>query len=132
VSPNGGEILSGTARIEWREAKDSFGKDIIYDVYYSRDKGISWNLLSEGAVVTLLLWDTTTVEDGENYLIKVIAQTEDGLMAEDMSDKPFEIKNNEDTETGTTTITFDLPGWTFLVVIFSVVGVSLVSRRKKR
>ncbi|MHA1205515.1 MAG: hypothetical protein ACTSSL_11370, partial [Candidatus Heimdallarchaeaceae archaeon] len=110
VSPNGGEILSGTARIEWREAKDSFGKDIIYDVYYSRDKGISWNLLSEGAVVPLLF----------------------GLMAEDMSDKPFEIKNNEDTETGTTTITFDLPGWTFLVVIFSVVGVSLVSRRKKR
>ncbi|MHA1417117.1 MAG: fibronectin type III domain-containing protein, partial [Candidatus Heimdallarchaeaceae archaeon] len=101
--------MSGTARIEWREAKDSFGKDIIYDVYYSRDKGISWNLLSEGAVVPLLLWDTTTVEDGENYLIKVVAQTEDGLMAEDMSDKPFEIKNNEDTETGTTTITFDLP-----------------------
>ena len=72
------------------------------------------------------------MEDGENYLVKVIAQTEDGLIAEDISDKTFEIKNAENSKTETTTITFDLPGWTVLVATFSIVGVSLASRIKKR
>ena len=89
-------------------------------------------MLSEGAVIPLLLLDTTTVEDGENYLVKVIAQTEDGLITEDISDKIFEIKNTENSNTKTTTLTFDLPGWTFSVVVFSILGVSLASIIKKR
>jgi len=89
-------------------------------------------LLSEGAVIPLLLLDTTTVEDGENYLVKVIAQTEDGLITEDISDKILEIKNTENSNTKTTTLTFDLPGWTFSVVVFSILGVSLASIIKKR
>ncbi|MHA1867747.1 MAG: hypothetical protein K9W46_14070 [Candidatus Heimdallarchaeum endolithica] len=89
-------------------------------------------MLSEGAVIPLLLLDTTTVEDGENYLVKVIAQTEDGLITEDISDKILEIKNTENSNTKTTTLTFDLPGWTFSVVVFSILGVSLASIIKKR
>ncbi|MFX0208315.1 MAG: hypothetical protein ACFFDT_20190 [Candidatus Hodarchaeota archaeon] len=90
-SPNGGESLSETETLSWT-ASDADGDSLTYSVYYSADNGTSWAFLISGLTNTSIDWDTTTVPDGEDYLIKVVVS--DGtLTAEDQSDEVFTIDN---------------------------------------
>ncbi|MHA1450848.1 MAG: hypothetical protein ACTSP4_15685, partial [Candidatus Hodarchaeales archaeon] len=76
ISPNGGEILSGTVIISWTEANDT-ATPVTYNVSYSADSAATWISLITNYNQTSLGWDTTSVADGNFYLIKVEAS--DGI-----------------------------------------------------
>ncbi len=90
VYPNGGEILSGTVTISWN-AVDDVGVSHT-DVYYSSDGGNTWFYLGT-TTGTSLSWDTTTVSNGDNYLIRVVIYDTDGLHILDASDSTFSVDN---------------------------------------
>jgi len=92
-SPNGGETWSGTRTIQWT-ATDPDGDTIdTVDIYYSANRGITWNsIVTATANDGAYDWDMTTVDDGGSYLIKVVAS--DGTLAmPDVSDGVFSIVN---------------------------------------
>ncbi|MFX1284863.1 MAG: right-handed parallel beta-helix repeat-containing protein [Promethearchaeota archaeon] len=93
--PSGGEVIGGLINIQWSASIDSLGHSLNYSVYYSSDGGGSWTPIAEGLEVTNIEWDTTTVSDGENYVIKVIVTDELGFTNEDSSDSSFTILNIE-------------------------------------
>ncbi len=94
TSPNGGETLKGMETLSWT-ASDADGDSLTYSVYYSSDNGTTWALLASGLTTTSTSWDTTTVPDGEGYLVKVVVS--DGtLTTEDSSDDGFTIQNEEE------------------------------------
>ncbi|MHA2091580.1 MAG: hypothetical protein ACW98K_12030 [Candidatus Kariarchaeaceae archaeon] len=90
ISPNGGEELTGTVKVEWTAATDIWGHPITYDVYYSSTSGADWVLISSGLSVTSLQWNTNTLPKTSGYLIKVIAR-DGSLSSEDISDGTFTI-----------------------------------------
>ncbi|MCK4265936.1 MAG: hypothetical protein KAX31_01555, partial [Thermoplasmata archaeon] len=67
--PTGGETLSGTEVITWTSVGASNIK-----VFYSANNGQAWNLLYEDptGTATSCLWDTTLLEDGTEYKVKVL------------------------------------------------------------
>ncbi len=93
VYPNGGETVSDTINIQWSAAIDYSGHTINYTINYSMDGGTTWTQLVEGLTSTQYPWDTNTVSDGPNYLIKVIVLCSEGQTAEDISETTFRIRN---------------------------------------
>lgn len=91
-SPNGGETLSGTNDISWTTSGNcNRGGDGSFTVSYS-DDGSSWNDLSNvGWGTNSYSWDTTSVSDGDNYLVKVLVSPSG---ASDVSDNVFSISNS--------------------------------------
>ena len=91
VSPNGGEVWYDIQTITWT-ATNLQGDPLTYTVFYSPNGGQTWIQLATGLAELSFLWDTTTVEDGTSYLIKVEASdgTHTGV---DISNGPFEIVN---------------------------------------
>ncbi len=103
ISPNGGEILKGSIMISWTKVNDTFGHNISYSLYYSKDGGNTWNLIVTNLTeVTDYLWDSTSVSDGK-YLIMVNATDGEGLSVSDMSDNEFTIQNQNNTQPTSTT-----------------------------
>lgn len=73
IYPKGGEIVSGNVSIKWN-ATDPDDDPLTIDLYYSRDGGATWNTIAtnesnDGEYV----WDTSGLEDGVDYMIKVVA-----------------------------------------------------------
>jgi len=93
ISPNGGEILTGTVPIQWMASTDSLAHAVTYTLYQSSDNGVTWTMLESGLTTTIYEWDTTTVNDGSTYLIKVKVSCSEGLWQEDTSDGSFTIDN---------------------------------------
>jgi hypothetical protein len=91
ITPNGGETIIGNYSITWNEAVESWGLPVTYGVYYSLDAGDSWNELVSDSEETTFLWDIREIPDGDQYLIRVVARSEAGLMTEDVSDSVFAI-----------------------------------------
>lgn len=108
VSPNGGENWSLTQTIYYNVTDDS-GENVTALIQYSDDAGVSWNNLTTQVLVPALCisdnvsfcvegqfnysWDTTTVLDGTNYLIKVITNNT-FFLDSDTSDAVFTINNS--------------------------------------
>ncbi|MFX1256008.1 MAG: right-handed parallel beta-helix repeat-containing protein [Promethearchaeota archaeon] len=92
-SPNGGEVLTGMVMIEWIASDDEMGHTVTYTVFYSRDGGETWNILITNLVTSSYEWDTKTVANGNNFLIKVEATCSEGLITVDLSDSTFSIQN---------------------------------------
>jgi len=93
VYPNGGEILSGTVTVS-ANASDEDGTVINVEFLYSPDAGSTWTSLGNDTTAPYTYeWDTTTVPNGADYLIKAIATDNDGLTSEDTSDGTFTIEN---------------------------------------
>ncbi|MFX0170319.1 MAG: right-handed parallel beta-helix repeat-containing protein [Candidatus Hodarchaeota archaeon] len=67
------KTLDGSVMIQWSEAVDFFAHPVTYAVYVSPNSGNIWTLLIEDSVMTNYTWDTTTLEDTPNYMIKVVA-----------------------------------------------------------
>ncbi len=70
--PTGGEVVSGDVNIQWT-ANDSDGDTLSVDLYYSRDGGNTWNVIATGeADDGSYAWDTTGLQDGIDYMVKVV------------------------------------------------------------
>jgi parallel beta-helix repeat protein len=143
ISPNGGETLKGSTQILWNEVEDSLNHSVTYSIYFSFDNGITWFEIATGLTSPTFIWNTTSVADGSNYLIKVKAICVEGLVTEDISDESFTIQNiistgtttisttsePDETTTTTTSKSSSFPNTiSVLIIIFSFV---LVIRRQK-
>lgn len=95
--PNGGEALSGTIVIDWLPAVDYWGHGVTYTIFYSPNSGTNWNQIVQDLAATTYDWDTTTVSDGDSYLIKVLARCSEGLLMEDDSDDVFSVGQHQVT-----------------------------------
>ncbi|MFX1506686.1 MAG: right-handed parallel beta-helix repeat-containing protein, partial [Promethearchaeota archaeon] len=133
LRPNGGEV-SGTIIIEWAPATDFWGHTINYDIYYSQNNGESWDLIESGISKLRIRWDTTTVPDGSNYLIKVVAICSEGSQVEDISDSKFAVENGISprvtSETSETTAeSGSAPSW---LLFLSAVSFIIIIKRHIR
>jgi parallel beta-helix repeat protein len=152
-NPTGGETVNGTITIQWTAAMDSWteawGDTVTYSVYYGTVWVIAWGMtapipnwikLASGLTTTSLEWDTTSVADGGNYLIKVVAQCSEGLTAEVHMANTFTIDNvleeisseepfseEEDADDAPVAIIV-IAGATMLLVA----GTLLIRRRRRR
>lgn len=90
TSPNGGEIVRGTVRIQWN-GTDVDGDDLFYAVLFSADGGKTWNTLGIDLDENYYIWNTSKLEEGDEYMVKVIAT--DGINTGiDMSDSVFSVR----------------------------------------
>jgi hypothetical protein len=87
--PNGGELLNGLHTISWT-ASDADGGSLIFDILFSRDNGINWEVIETGIKENSILWDVGYNGGGESCLIKILAS--DGAnTGVDVSDKAFKV-----------------------------------------
>src|SRR3989344_2794896 len=142
VSPNGGEIWSGTHSITWTSTGGTPELDTVSLVYSTNDFSTQSLIVgSEGLAYDLgtFSWDTTTVPDGTAYKVKVVSSN--GLVF-DPSDANFTVDNTaptissvsipdaamniEDTVTATITVGNDA-GVTYTLVSGAIDGFTLGS-----
>lgn len=89
IRPNGGERVHGLYEIRW-SVNDLDGDTLMSTIYYSPNSGQTWTKLASGVTDTSYSWDTSRLQTGSNYLIKV--EVSDGtLTAEDASDATFTV-----------------------------------------
>jgi subtilase family serine protease len=94
---------------------DSIVNDQGIIIRYSDDSGSTWHTLASDLNNTgLYSWNTTSVNDGSNYLIRVEATNSAGKTGRDTSDSTFEIRNNP----------FQ---WLIIIIIIAVIIVVIVS-----
>ncbi|MBE0526351.1 MAG: hypothetical protein IH631_05375, partial [Candidatus Thorarchaeota archaeon] len=90
-SPNGGETVAGEIAVSWTGG-DLDDDALTYSVFYSDDLGGSWTSIGNGLSDTEVQWNTTLVDNGQDYLIRVVAS--DGeFTIEDISDGNFTVDN---------------------------------------
>jgi parallel beta-helix repeat protein len=98
--PDGGEnlIAGENCTISWN-ASDLDGDDLLYTVLYSADGGVNWNPLIIDLNETSYVWDTSHLQKGTNYLLRLIAT--DGVnTGEDVSNSTFTVKVHDIEATG--------------------------------
>ena len=92
-SPVGGETWTGMSQIQW-VASDADDDVVGITIELSKDSGDSWETLSANEVNDgFLSWDTSTVPNGSNYRVKVIA-SDSKAVVEVSSSSDFTIHNN--------------------------------------
>ncbi|MHA1169720.1 MAG: hypothetical protein ACTSRU_17970, partial [Candidatus Hodarchaeales archaeon] len=153
IYPSGGETLTGTVLVEWTEVSDTKGHAVEYTLLYSMDGGTNWNIIIDDLTVNNYYWDTTTVADGSNYLLKVRATCSEGLSSEGVIDNEFTIINqvtstttttttststttdvsstSTSTGTGTSEITFSTPSWTVLLLLIPLLAITLYRKKQQ-
>ena len=124
--------LVGTITIKWLESYGCPGKTVTYSVYY-RDTSTeqSYTQIAAGLTTTQYDWDTTTVVDGSQYEIKVVASclglesaewsVGNALMIWNWTEEPP--TEEPTTEHGVT------PAWTIVIGLLALTGILI--RRKK-
>ena len=89
--PNGGEILSGEISIRWT-ATDDIDPNLSIDIEYSADNGDTWTIISPNEDNDgIYEWNTSLLDEGNDYLIKITATDSFGNMKNDTSDSTFSI-----------------------------------------
>jgi len=79
-------------KVSWLRSEDE-AMSLRYSLYYSQDGGKTFIPLAFDITEREFIWDTSSVPDGDKYLIKVSASTPDNLLSgSDTSDKVFTIK----------------------------------------
>lgn len=102
TAPNGGEIWNGSKSIRWN-ATDPDDDALTISIYYrnSSNSSASWTTISSAESNTgSYTWDTTSVLDGNAYLINVTAKDPGGLKASAVSAGIFTIKNAANNTAG--------------------------------
>ena len=84
--PSKGQAVSGKLVIAW-QAQDPDGDDaaLQVDIYVSADGGDTFSTIVSGLVGSSYVWDTTGVENGDQYLLKVAVKDIDANVGEAMS-----------------------------------------------
>jgi parallel beta-helix repeat protein len=93
IYPKGGETINGISTIQWVPSNDTLNHPISYSVYYSSDSGTSWIRLAQGLTTPNYAWNTSAVNDGTTYLIRVVVTCSKGLTMVNLSEGTFAIKN---------------------------------------
>ena len=105
IYPNGGETLSGTTINASATDTDGTIASVVFS--YSPDDGASWTLLGAGTPVGGNIyeygWDTTTVPDGTQYLIRALTTDNVGATGVDESNAVFTVFNEDPPEPRITT-----------------------------
>jgi parallel beta-helix repeat protein len=109
LTPNGGETIVGSYDITWTESVESWGLQVVYDVYYSADAGETWTEIINTLEYTSIDWDVRGLPDGDQYLIRIVARGTSGLVTEDVSDSTFIISRAN-----------------YTIIIASVAGIAFV------
>ena len=98
-SPNGGETVAGEITVSW--TGEDFDDDALsFNVYYSDNGGSSWTEIGTGLSGTDVQWNTTLVDNGSDYYIRVVA-TDGEFTVDDISDGNFTVDNPLPTTTPT-------------------------------
>jgi parallel beta-helix repeat protein len=92
IQPNGGETLRGITEVIWTAGSDS-SYQLFYTLSYSPDGGVNWFDLVIDSTTTSYIWDTNTVDDGNNYLVRVFTDNKHGDTFTNESDGTFTIQN---------------------------------------
>ena len=96
LSPNGGESLTGDPIIVSWSAGDPDGDPLTFNVEYSRDDGLSWEMLAQDLTETSLELDAINVGSAAQGRFRVWVS--DGIhTASDQSDGPFTVPNHDPT-----------------------------------
>jgi hypothetical protein len=126
ASPNGGETVSGEITVTWAGG-DIDDDAVSYSVFYSDDGGGSWNPIGTGLLGTNIQWNTSLVDDGTNYFIKVTA-TDGEFTVEDISDGNFTVHNQAPPTTpgpggdlDTTTIIIIIVAGVIVIIIIIII-----------
>ncbi|MHA2246334.1 MAG: NosD domain-containing protein [Candidatus Hodarchaeales archaeon] len=88
LNPIGGEQYNNSLKIEWTNCTDTFGHSFDYKVEYSNDSGLNWNSIAAELETTSFDWDTSTVSDGDSYLIRINVSCHEGVW------EIYELKNH--------------------------------------
>jgi hypothetical protein len=89
LSPNGGEVLNGTATVEWM-ASDIDGGSLTATLLYSADGGASWSAIATQIDTSSVVVDCDSLPGGANSLFRVLVS--DGFnTGEDQSDRSFTV-----------------------------------------
>jgi len=128
LRPNGGERVRVIYEIQW-SATDLEGDPLTYTISYSPNGGDTWTLLASEVTGTSYQWDTSGVQVGENYLIKIEAS--DGrLTTEDCSDYKFAVER--ETHTATRSETFFVPSFRVLEALGALLVLLGLGKRQRR
>ncbi len=87
-SPNGGEYLVAGTTAELRWNRPATGSPSSYDVWLSRDGGMSWESVATGVTGTSYTW-TVGGASSDHARIRVDARDGNGVMGYDTSDGDF-------------------------------------------
>lgn len=95
IYPNGGEHLSGIINIIWHAFDNFSGKNLTIDIDYSPNNGKEWlDLVTDIENTNRYKWDTRTVPNGYQYIIRLYATDKSNNTARDISSKRFIINND--------------------------------------
>jgi hypothetical protein len=99
IYPNGGETVNDSITITWTATDDlTSNLDGTIWISYSADAGSTWHTIaSHIANSGSYVWDTNTVADGAQYLIKVNGSDEFRNIGSDESNGVFIIMNHPNT-----------------------------------
>ncbi|UCG02973.1 MAG: hypothetical protein JSW11_03090 [Candidatus Heimdallarchaeota archaeon] len=70
IYPIGGERVTSFCYITWQS-----NESLEIDLSYSPDGGITWISIVNDITATYYLWDTTTLDNGSEYRVRVVSST---------------------------------------------------------
>ncbi len=91
--PVGTEVVTGNLQINW-SASDPDADSIEISIDYRKGSGSWTSIVSDIPNSGSYVWDTTTVDDGSNYRLKVLARDSAGKESMATMGPTFEIKND--------------------------------------
>ena len=94
--------------------------EVLYDLYYSKDGGNSWIMIENTIKGNSYNWDTTSVSDGDNYKLKVVADDNHGLTSVAIS-KTFRISNIQNSDSTDTKQTVEVSIWSIFISLSNFV-----------
>jgi parallel beta-helix repeat protein len=118
IFPSGGETFNRTVTAQWGLVNDPHNHSVTYAVYYSTDNGSTWILLVSGSTPTTYVWNTSTVVNGNNYQLKVVAKCSQGVITQAIS-ATFTIINIKPTKTTNLSLE-DLVNLVFPLIFFGL------------
>ena len=92
-SPVGCEVITGPLEILW-SAHDPEGDQVNITVDYRKGSGDWFNVISDYPNTGSYYWETSDLEDGKNYRLRVLARDPEGKEAMAVMGPTFEIRND--------------------------------------
>ncbi|MFW9856838.1 MAG: NosD domain-containing protein [Candidatus Thorarchaeota archaeon] len=114
IRPKKGELLAEYSLLQWNSPNDSMGHSISYSLYFSSDNGNSWVQLIINHTSTYYTWDTSSLTDESQVLIKIVALCSDGWITAYFSET-FILESGN--------LSSNLQMITLLVVLIAIVGI---------